>query len=184
MSITYLSSWIHNQLPVSRTLAGLICVASVLHLIPNTQKEQYTFAERINSLQRNGVVLKCWDWESQLYRMLYKSLRETQWGVMEHLHPLILQGHLFYYQVWGVMLTLRCWQHDVFWLSHIVLPERCFLASLSEEGILENIFSKLEDWGHLHPRNFRSTRDVTFTSRSHLELLERIPHKNGLMEHS
>lgn len=30
-------------------------------------------------------------------------------------------------------------------LSRIVLPGRCFFASQSEEGILENISSKLED---------------------------------------
>lgn len=58
VSVTCLSSWVHDQLLESRIPSGLICASSVLLSVPSTRKQQYIFAERIDSFQRNGIVLK------------------------------------------------------------------------------------------------------------------------------
>lgn len=136
VSITCFSSRVHCQLLVSRALARLICVCFVLLSVPSTQKLQHVSAERIDSFQRNGIVLKSWDEESRLYHILYKRWHSVKCNVTltptYFIKAFILSPGLMYNAGTAMLTILR------FLLSHIVLPGGCFFASLSEKSTLEN----------------------------------------------
>lgn len=111
VSITCFSSWVHDQLLVSRALAGLICASFVLLSVPSTQKLRYIFAERIDSFQRNGIVLKSWDEESQLYHILYKRWHSVKCNVtltpIYFIKAFILSPGLMYNAGTAILTILR-----------------------------------------------------------------------------